>query len=256
MQEQDGMMLAQLALDLGEEYEDGQTVVVDEVEARRRSELARLRLEEPNPDPRSQRATLEGREWLEGYNELRQMGFGWRVAAYIAWAASPKIGRKPARLEDLAMEVLGLTSARAIYVWRRKNPAIDEAVGMLRSKPLHEHRADVYKALIEMATRSDYKSFNDRKLFLELVGDIRAEEKGPSVVVNVNQFRAMSTEELLRIAGRTHPPIPSLKGRIQDAREKTEAHPVALETSDSISLASTGSANEMEGNIIEGEVMP
>lgn len=109
--------------------------------------------------------------WMEEYKKLREGGWDWRVAAYIAWASSPKGSRVPKSQDELAREHLGLTSDRAISTWRKKNPAIDEMVAVLQSAPLWEHRADVYQALIEMAKEKDYKSHNDRKLFLELIGD-------------------------------------------------------------------------------------
>lgn len=109
--------------------------------------------------------------WMDEYKKLREGGWDWRVAAYIAWASSPKGSRAPKSQDELAREHLGLMSDRAISTWRRKNPAIDEMVAVLQSAPLWEHRADVYEALIEMAKEKDYKSHNDRKLFLELIGD-------------------------------------------------------------------------------------
>jgi hypothetical protein len=109
--------------------------------------------------------------WMEEYRKLREGGWDWRVAAYIAWASSPKGTRQPKSQDELARTHLGLMSDRAISTWRRKNPAIDEMVAVLQSAPLWEHRADVYEALIEMAKGHDYKSHNDRKLFLELIGD-------------------------------------------------------------------------------------
>lgn len=119
------------------------------------------------------RAAFDGQSfgWMEEYRKLRDGGWDWRVAAYIAWASSPKGNRTPKSQDELAREHLGLMSDRAISTWRRKNPAIDEMVAMLQSAPLWEHRADVYQALIDMAKQSDYKSHNDRKLFLELIGD-------------------------------------------------------------------------------------
>ena len=109
--------------------------------------------------------------WKDEYEKLVQGGWNWRVAAYIAWASSPKASRMPKTQDDLATLHLGLTSDRAINTWRRKNPAIDEMVAVLQAAPLWEHRAEIYDALIKVATSPEYKGHNDRKLALELLGD-------------------------------------------------------------------------------------
>lgn len=110
-------------------------------------------------------------EWFAQYMELAKMGFAWRVAAYIAWASSPKIGRWPKTQAQFAREVLGLTSDRVIIAWRQKNPSIDSTIGQMQSQPLFEHRADFFNALIVSGTTPDYKNHQDRKLALEILGD-------------------------------------------------------------------------------------
>lgn len=120
------------------------------------------------------RTALEGRvglKWMEEYSRLRDGGWPWRVAAYIAWASSPRANRNPRTQDELATQHLGLTSDRAIATWRKKNPAIDEMVAVLQASPLWDSRADVFEALIANAVEADYKTHNDRKLFLELTGD-------------------------------------------------------------------------------------
>lgn len=149
-----------LPLELDEfQVPDPKSQAVSPEEARLRSETARQLFDD------------QSFPWMEEYKKLREGGWDWRVAAYIAWASSPKGDRLPKSQEELARGHLGLTSDRAISTWRRKNPAIDEMVAVLQSAPLWEHRADVYAALIDMAKEKDYKSHNDRKLFLELIGD-------------------------------------------------------------------------------------
>lgn len=145
-----------LALDLSEEGLEGLT-----------AEEARLREE-------TARQALEGRvdlKWLEEYNKLRNGGWSWKVAAYIAWASSPGSSRTPKTQEELARKFLGLNSDRVIATWRKKNPAIDEMVSILQSAPLWDYRAEVFRALTANAVKPDYKTHNDRKLFLELTGD-------------------------------------------------------------------------------------
>lgn len=145
------------SLELEEVSSDG---MVSPEEARLRSETARQ--------------ALEGKsdlKWLEEYSRLREGGWDWRVAAYIAWASSPRGSRLPKTQDELARGHLGLTSDRAIATWRKKNPAIDEMVAMLQASPLWDARAEVFAALTENAAKADYKTHNDRKLFLELTGD-------------------------------------------------------------------------------------
>ena len=108
--------------------------------------------------------------WFDEYLKLIDLGWPWRVACYMAWAAAPKISRQPTTLDELAV-MLGLRSPRVIYTWRAKYPAINQVVAMLQAAPLWEHRREVIEALVSVASTPDYKSFNDRKLFLELTGD-------------------------------------------------------------------------------------
>jgi hypothetical protein len=139
---------------------------------------------------------------MRDYELLRGQGWPWRVAGYIAWASSPKIGRWPATLGELATKVLGLKSPRVIYTWRQKYASIETVVSMMQARPLWEHRADVYEALVRMATTANYKSHNDRKLFLEMIGDyvprsIQAPGKGGAD----GGIEALSDDELRRWMG-------------------------------------------------------
>lgn len=148
---------AQLALGL--ELPEVELEGVTPEEARLRSEAARRKFERA------------GFEWRKEYLDLRNGGWPWRQAAYIAWAASPKGNRNPKTQDDLAQTVLGLTSDRAISTWRKKNPMIDEMVAVMQSAPLFEYRAEIYRALVSNAIKPDYKTHNDRKLALEMMGD-------------------------------------------------------------------------------------
>jgi hypothetical protein len=109
--------------------------------------------------------------WLDDYLELVRGGWPWRVAAYIAWASSPRAVREPKTQDELARIHLGLTSDRAISTWRKRNPAIDEVVRMMQAGPLFKHRTEIYTALVAVAVKPEYKSHADRKLALELMGD-------------------------------------------------------------------------------------
>jgi hypothetical protein len=149
----------QLALDLEVETLVMEGNGVSPEEARVRSVAAQGKFEK------------SGFEWQKEYLDLRNGGWPWRQAAYIAWAASPRGNRNPKTQDDLARMVLGLTSDRAISTWRKKNPMIDEMVALLQSAPLFEYRAEIYRALVNNAMKEDYKTHNDRKLALEMMGD-------------------------------------------------------------------------------------
>ena len=173
----------QLELEL-ELPEDGEAAVTPDV-ARLRSETARETLEK-----------YGGERWMEEYRKLRDGGWPWRVAAYIAWASSPKAGRQPKTQDDLARQNLGLMSDRAINTWRKKNPAIDEMVAILQAAPLWDYRAEVFAALTENASKPDYKTHNDRKLFLELTGDYIPQAKLAALLTKGN----LSKEDLASLS--------------------------------------------------------
>jgi len=115
--------------------------------------------------------------WAEDFYFLLDHGWPWRVAAYIAWAGSPKVGRWPKTQEELANQVLGLTSDRQISGWRKDNPAIDEMIGMMQAMPLLDHRRDVFEALSTSASNASSKGAQDRKTFLTMTGDYVPHQK-------------------------------------------------------------------------------
>lgn len=189
----------QLKFDLPELDEVQEDAVLREItpeQARMISEAARKKLESMHAAKYNE--TIPS--WFDDYMLLIGQGWPWRVAAYIAWAGSPRVDRWPGTQEQLATQVLGLTSPRAINNWRRKYPSIDGVVSMMLSKPLFDHRADVFKALVEMATTADYKSFNDRKLFLEMTGDYVPKSK-LQVSGSAKDLSELSDDELDRLIG-------------------------------------------------------
>ncbi|PKO03054.1 MAG: hypothetical protein CVU43_04545 [Chloroflexi bacterium HGW-Chloroflexi-5] len=109
--------------------------------------------------------------WEEDFFLLMNQGWPWRVAVYIAWAGSPKVGRWPKTQEDLAAGVLGLNSDRQISEWRRNNPAIDEMIGIMQAMPLLSHRRDIFEALATSASDPSSKGAQDRKTALTMTGD-------------------------------------------------------------------------------------
>jgi hypothetical protein len=109
--------------------------------------------------------------WEEDFFLLMNQGWPWRVAVYIAWAGSPKVGRWPKTQEVLATDVLGLTSDRQISEWRKNNPAIDEMIGIMQAMPLLSHRRDIFEALATSASDPSSKGAQDRKTALTMTGD-------------------------------------------------------------------------------------
>ena len=184
-----GENLSQLALDLDLEEVDGDIAISPE-EAVRRSETARLALKERLIKYQTTlekarvefdvlRADLGGSRvdvknvigWADEYYRLQDYGWPWRVAAYIAWASSPKAGRYPRTQEELSTTILGLTSDRQISTWRRKNPAIDETIGLMQAAPLMDHRRDAFEALAESAADPSFHNAQDRKTFFVMTTD-------------------------------------------------------------------------------------
>lgn len=116
-------------------------------------------------------------KWLADWQRLRAEGWDWRKAAYIAWKASPAIGRWPSTQDELATTVLGLKGDRVISTWLKKEPGIEERIARLQVEPLMRHRRDVIEALVLVAATPDPKANADRKLFLEMTGDYRGSQQ-------------------------------------------------------------------------------
>jgi len=140
----------------------------------------------------------------------------WRKALYIAWSCVPKAQRAPKTLEDLC-SLLGLSSTGTVRNWRRKDPGMKERIEKLPRELLLEHVADVYSALVTVASSADPKGFNDRRLFLELTGNyqqrgavVLSGPDGGAVPLDLSHgLAALSDEELDaldHIAGRLASP--------------------------------------------------
>lgn len=115
--------------------------------------------------------------WANDFYFLLDHGWPWRVAAYIAWAGGPKMGRWPKTQEELANQVLGLTSDRQIAKWRSENPAIDEMIGMMQAMPLMDHRRDMFEALVTSASNPSSKGAQDRKTAFTMTNDYVPHQK-------------------------------------------------------------------------------
>lgn len=200
----DEKRLRQLPLDLQineveDAMADGEFIAPEE--ARRISEMARMALESISTREDGEGARAEP-EWMEEYRRLRETGWPWRVACYIAWAASPRKMRWPKTQALLAQQVLGLRSDRQVGTWRKKNPVIDETITMLQAQPLIQHRRDIYEALIQSATNSDYKGHQDRELALLLLGDlVKSSEIRVRGSLSGAGLAAKSDEELRALMG-------------------------------------------------------
>lgn len=204
----DAQALKQLPLDLEIEEVDAEKTFISPDEAQRISEMARATFESLHRGDETQ----PGVEWFGDYQRLREAGWPWRVAVYIAWASGPKKNRRPRTQDELATRYLGLTSDRQIGKWRAKNPVIDETIGMLQAAPLLAHRRDIYDALVESAMNPDYKGHQDRKLALELLGDyVPRSMLKVSGKLSGKGLEEKSDEELRGLAGEDLTPGPSPK---------------------------------------------
>lgn len=149
--------------------------------------------------------------WWDAYLALRQerkasgrRRWDWRRAVYIAWASMPAARRWPETQRELASEVLGLASDRVIRKWRQADPEIDNRIAKLTAAELLERRADVFHALVEVASMIDPRGYNDRRLFLELIGDYKAKgelaltggDGGPVEILGGFDVSKLSDEEL------------------------------------------------------------
>lgn len=179
------------ALDLDENQDDAVERAITAEEAQVISEMARQKF-------------LAGYKpaWFEDYMRFVEYGWPWRVAAYIAWASTPKKQRVPKTMNELA-ETLGLTSPRAIHTWRGKYPTIDSIVSLEQAAPLYEHRRDMIDALVASATEPDYKGHNDRKLAFEMMGDYVPKSKIKLEDGRIKDETTMDDEELRALAAVT-----------------------------------------------------
>ena len=186
-----------------------------------RTSMAAMQALEINPSPDLSPEGERGKgSWFGDYLRLKELGFSWRVAAYIAWEASPRGSRWPGTVAELATEVLGLKSPRVIYTWRKKNPAIDEIISVMQTEPLYEHRRDVIEALITVASDPDYKGHSDRKLFFEMIGDYvpRSQVDVGKKKLSDDDLSELSDEELRRLTERLKedPPVVPPEGETEN----------------------------------------
>jgi len=140
-------------------------------------------------------------DWWDDYLAIRKLGYDYRKAAYIVWSSLPTDKRQPPTKKEFA-NLIGLKDTSVIRKWRSNNPEIDKLIENLTLTPLREGLSDVIQAWYAVARSHDAKSFQDRKLYLEHQGIIKA-KKGTSDDVepgendsHKNEFSEMSDDEL------------------------------------------------------------
>src|SRR3990172_4691607 len=94
--------------------------------------------------------------WADVYQQLLNANVRPRIAAYIAWATMPKKYRYPETQDKLAVEVLGLTSDRAIATWRKRFPEIDMMISQLQAEAMLDYRSGALHAFGTVASDPSY----------------------------------------------------------------------------------------------------
>jgi hypothetical protein len=138
--------------------------------------------------------------WMDEYFDLMAEGWPWRKAVFILWASQPTKKRHPATQWELATEILGLTSDRVIREWKAKDPALTGKIKVLQASPLMRARADIFDALVESASKGNYKNHQDRKMALVMMGDYVEKQKLVFGAEGQGEAEEMSTEDLRAIA--------------------------------------------------------
>lgn len=180
---------------------------------------ALLAARKAKPEPEWEAASPEPVAWEEMYYELleeridvpqpdgsakSQPRWDWRKALYIAWHCVPASKRWP-KYEIQLIDLLGLANTRTIRQWKAKDPEIEERIAAGPKKLLGEHVADVLEALVTVAKQPDAKSYQDRKLFLEITGqykptgkmELTGEDGEP---IEFKRASELTDEELANIA--------------------------------------------------------
>lgn len=136
--------------------------------------------------------------WFEAFLRYDDGGYPFRVAVYMAWLGLPKSKRDPGTKKELA-DMLGLSSPRQFYVWETKYPKIREvAKGIWRRKIL-DGMPDAIDAMVEMASKKDYKGKYDRELMFRMAREL----SDSSIEVRVSDDLAdLSTDELKELLSR------------------------------------------------------
>lgn len=147
-------------------------------------------------------------EHFEAENGKLRPRWDWRKALLIAWSVVPREQRRPKTEQELA-SLMRLASPRSFRKWKAHDPEIEERIAKLPKQMLAGHTADVYKALVDVATQPVPAAHQDRKLFLELVGDYQTKvaltgaDSGPiRMRYDLSQLTDEEIDELDRITSR------------------------------------------------------
>jgi hypothetical protein len=171
-------------------------------EVRLRSEAARAGLENGTSWPVDPETKLpKPPAMMQEYYRLCAGGWPWRVAMYIVWLATPKRLRWPASQEELATQILGLTSDRVLSTWRTKNPVIDALARDIGVGRALERLTDSIDAMMEVAAIPDYKGKGDRELHLKMAGVLADGQLEVVKRDGLPDLSKLSWEEKLALAG-------------------------------------------------------
>ena len=163
-------------------------------EVRKRSAAAQMTL-------RSRFEDGEQIDWADSYHQLINAGWPWRIAAWVAWMTMPKGRRWPKTQQDLAVDVLGLTSDRTIAAWRKKYPTLDQLIADLQADDMLDTRGDVLHALKTSASDPNYKHSPDRRLYLTMTGDYVEHKKLDLGKKSKGTLKELSDAELDALSG-------------------------------------------------------
>lgn len=173
-------------------------------------------------------------DWAERYQELMLSNVPWKVAAFVAWSTIPKYRRWPKTQEELAVQVLGLTSDRRITEWRRKYPSIDQMIASLQTAALLDYIPGAIQASGIVASEPTYRATGERRLFFEATGIIENKSKvqveEPGLVGKgrkmLEQLRKLSAEQKVELLG------DEAEEFMRELEEEFEADDEALEQDD------------------------
>jgi len=143
-------------------------------------------------------AQHEAGPWMDDYWDLLEEGYTWRQAVYMLWEAQPPDRRRPRYQNELATQVLGLTTDRVVSQWKAENPAMAARIARLTVSALAKARSRIIAALIESASDPNPRSHSDRKMALQMTGDYvdtQNVQVGP-----IQDLSRMSTEDLAAMA--------------------------------------------------------
>jgi len=166
-------------------------------------------------------------DYMRNYNRLLMAGVPFRIALYITWVTIPRKYRWPETQEELATELMGLTSDRAIATWRSKYPYIDHMIADLQSEELLEFRPGAIAAMGQVISDPTYRATQERRLYHELMGDLekKVSLSMPGVGVGKDVLAVLDkvpTDKLLEMLG------PELMGFVEELKKGEEAGSLPL----------------------------